>query len=105
MKTLERQFTALGWTFDLKFSNEAGTEFTRIHRLDDRGTGDIFIEECSPLEDELIGAVKSLKRFVSFEDDTYSDLAAEDDYEADYYEDDHDDAGDALSSRDDEMGQ
>jgi hypothetical protein len=106
---IERQFEAFGWTFDLKFSDEDGTEFIRIHRPDDRGTGEIFIEEGSPLEDETIRAVQSLKRFVNFEDDTYSDLKAaeEEYYEPDWDEgyDQGDDVADALSSRDDEMGQ
>ena len=97
MKTLERQFTAFGWTFDLKFSNEGGTEFQKIHRHMET------VEECSDLEDELIKALKTHKGFLNFEEDAYSDLNAEDEVE---WDDDWEiEETDALSAKDDEMGQ
>lgn len=108
MRTTEREFEAFGWTFDLEFNSEDGTTVRRIHRPDDRGTGEIFMEEGSDLEDETIRALKGLKRFINFEDDIYSDLSAEEDYdEPDWDEgyDQGDDIADAMAARDDEMGQ
>jgi hypothetical protein len=104
MKTLERTFVAFGWTFDLEFNNETGTEFKKIYRDVSILGKTTFVEEGSDLEDELIKALKTHKGFLNFEDDAYHDLNAEDEYEEDW-EYDCMDEGDAFSAKDDEMGQ
>jgi hypothetical protein len=104
MRESIRTFTALGWDFDIAFPSnpDEAEDIRRITRSGPPGSDPV--EEGSDLEDQLIRAVKSLKEYAVFVDDTFREI--EDDSYDDYYEDsDYDDVGDAQSPVDDEKAQ